>query len=65
MEKTVKKFKCRDIGVDCGWNCQADSEVELMRLIQQHAHRQHGIQNVNEDLERKIRNAIRDERAVA
>ena len=54
----MRKFCCRDAGVDCDWTVFATDENEIVRRARDHdeiAHRQHPLR----DDEERIREAIK------
>ena len=54
----MRKFSCRDAGVDCEWTVFADDDNDIVRKARDHdeqAHRHHPLR----DDERRIREAIR------
>lgn len=52
-------FKCKDIGMDCGFETSAESMDSLMPLIAKHASEEHNITNIPEDLRKKVVGAIK------
>ena len=53
------KFKCADIGMNCGFTVKGASTDELMPKIAQHAKDAHKIEEINEDLKKKVHGAIK------
>ncbi len=53
------KFKCADIGMNCGFTVKGASPDELMPKIAQHAKDAHKIEEINEDLKKKVQGAIK------
>lgn len=56
----AKTLRCSDVGPDCDYEAMADTEAELMELVQDHARRAHGIEEMDDDLRSRIRAAMRD-----
>jgi predicted small metal-binding protein len=55
----MAKFECSDIGMDCGFKIEVDSEEELMSHIGNHAKMAHNIDPVPDDTLEAIRKAIK------
>jgi predicted small metal-binding protein len=53
----VLKFKCRDIGFDCGFVAKAGTEEEILAQYVAHADKEHHMkpEEINEELKTKIR----------
>ncbi len=51
------KFKCRDVGFDCGWTAKAKTEDEILAQCAAHATKDHNMkpEEITEDLKSKIR----------
>jgi predicted small metal-binding protein len=51
------KFKCRDVGFDCGFTAKAKTEDEIMQKCAIHAQEDHGMkpEDITDDLKNKIR----------
>lgn len=56
----AKRIRCADVGPDCDFEAMADTEEELLELVAEHADRAHGIEEVSPEMERKVRDAMRD-----
>ena len=56
----AKILRCRDVGYDCGVEVEAETEEEILKMAAEHATRDHGLPEVNEDVVAKVRAAIRD-----
>jgi predicted small metal-binding protein len=56
----AKKFKCADIGMNCGFEATASTTEQLMPKIADHAKAAHGITEVSKDLLAKIQAAIKE-----
>ncbi|MEM3852385.1 MAG: DUF1059 domain-containing protein [Methanomassiliicoccales archaeon] len=53
------EFKCKDIGMNCGFEASAPSKEELMPKIAEHAKTAHGITQIPDDLKKKVDGAIK------
>ena len=56
----MPSFKCRDIGMNCGWEASASNVEELMQKIAEHAREAHGITEIPQDLVEKVKSAIKE-----
>jgi len=56
----VKKFKCADIGMKCGFETTADTTEQLMPKIAEHAKTVHGMTEIPKDTLAKVQAAIKD-----
>lgn len=52
-------FKCKDIGMDCGFETSSESMESLMPKIVRHASEAHKITTITDDLKNKVTNAIK------
>jgi predicted small metal-binding protein len=57
-----KTLACRDVGMDCEFKIQGETEDEVVRKAGEHARNVHKIEKISPDLERKVRSSIRDQR---
>jgi predicted small metal-binding protein len=57
----AKSLCCRDVGVDCDFTAQGETEEEIMQQVVQHAREAHGYEEVPAELAQKARAAIRNE----
>jgi len=55
-----KKLACRDLGFDCGYEIEADTEQEILEAAARHAHDAHGLQSVPPEVIEQVRAAIRE-----
>ena len=55
----MPSFKCRDIGMSCGFQATAKTEDELMKMIAQHASKAHNMKPVPPDVMVKVKKAIK------
>jgi predicted small metal-binding protein len=56
-----KKFACKDIGMQCGFEAHAADENALLQQIAQHAKSAHNMSNIDQATMAKIRAAIKEE----
>jgi predicted small metal-binding protein len=56
----AKKFKCADIGMDCGFETTANTTEQLMPNIANHAKTAHGMAEIPKDILAKVQAAIKD-----
>lgn len=54
----MPSFKCKDLGMNCGFETTAANEMELMKNITQHAMTAHQIMSIAPDMMAKIKSAI-------
>ena len=55
----MASFKCKDIGMKCGFEIKDDNEDELMKLVAMHAQNTHGMKEVPPETVEKIKKAIK------
>ena len=56
----MPSFRCRDTGIDCGWEASAATSDELLKKIAEHAKEAHGITEIPQDMLEKVKSAIRE-----
>jgi predicted small metal-binding protein len=56
----MKTFACKDVGMDCDWKCQGANEQEVLRKVEEHGRKDHGMTKIDEELKRRIRSKIYD-----
>lgn len=56
---TSYSFRCRDIGMDCGFETKAESMDSIMPKISKHASEAHNIKQIPDDLRKKVSSAIK------
>jgi predicted small metal-binding protein len=59
VKMTSYSFRCKDIGMDCGFETKADSMESLMPKITQHAREAHKMNEISEELKKKVSAAIK------
>lgn len=54
------KFKCRDVGFDCGWSAKGKTEDEILAQCAAHAAKDHNMkpEEITEELKGKIKSNI-------
>ena len=55
----AKHFACKDVGYDCTWSLQGESEDEMLPRIEQHAAEVHNLTHFKEEAVEHVREAIR------
>ncbi len=55
----MASLKCKDIGMNCGFEIIDPDENELLKIIALHADNTHGIKEVSPELLGKIKKAIK------
>jgi predicted small metal-binding protein len=55
-----KSLACRDVGMNCDFKTQGNTEQEVMQKVSEHAKKAHNMQTIPPDVERRARSAIRD-----
>jgi predicted small metal-binding protein len=58
----AKEMRCRDIGFDCPGVIKADTEAEVMTQAAAHAKTVHHIDALDDEMKRKMRLAIHEEK---
>jgi predicted small metal-binding protein len=56
----AKSISCRDVGVDCDFRAQAETEADLLKKCSEHARSAHGMTEIPPELIVKVKAAIRD-----
>lgn len=55
-----KTMSCRDVGPDCDFVAEGETDEEIMKQVTEHARTEHGIEEVPPELAEKAKAAIRD-----
>ncbi len=55
----MKRLSCRDVGLNCDYVMEGQSEDEVMEKAREHGQRQHGMKTISPDQERDIRRMIK------
>ncbi|AAT43486.1 DUF1059 domain-containing protein [Picrophilus oshimae] len=53
------EFKCRDVGMNCGFEVRADRMEDLMPVLEAHAKHSHGMEKIPPDMMEKAKAAIK------
>ncbi len=56
----MKKFHCRDCGMDCAYHTSGSDEHQISRKVIQHMHEVHNIDVISAEFMLRIHNAIRN-----
>lgn len=56
----AKTFACKDIGLTCEFQAQAENEQELIAKVADHARTAHNMQQIDEATAAKIKAAIKE-----
>jgi len=56
----MKKFACRDIGMNCNFVAQDKDESKLMDKIAKHAREAHGMSQIDAQTMAKVKAAIKE-----
>ncbi len=59
MDEQKKHFHCKDVGYDCTWELEGNSEEEMLPIIEQHAAEVHSLTHFKTEAEENVRTAIR------
>jgi predicted small metal-binding protein len=55
----MASFKCKDIGMNCGFEVKDDNQDELMKIVALHAQNTHNMKEVPAETVEKIKKAIK------
>lgn len=55
----MPSFKCKDIGMECPFEAEAENEAELLKKIAAHAKEAHNMEQIAPDVLMKVKNAIK------
>lgn len=56
----MKQLRCKDVGMDCDFECRGQTEEEVLRKAAKHAAEAHGMKQIPADKVAKVKAAIRD-----
>lgn len=51
-------FKCKDLGLNCGFEATAETEDELMRKLMEHADKVHGMKAIPPALVEQVKKKV-------
>jgi len=55
----MAKFRCKDIGMKCGFEVKDENQDELMKMISMHAATTHNMKEPTPEVQEKIKKAIK------
>jgi predicted small metal-binding protein len=55
----MASFKCKDVGIKCGFEIKDENQDEMMKLIAVHAEQTHNMKDVSPEMKEKIKKAIK------
>lgn len=61
----AKVVHCRDVGFDCDGVVRANTEDAALRMVAEHAKSVHGLDEVSDEVRKKVMSVMRDEPAEA
>ena len=56
----AKAIRCRDVGVDCDCEANANTTEELLQKCVEHARSAHGLTQIPPEIIARVQSAIRD-----
>ena len=59
MDSGKKHFACEDVGYDCAWQLEGDSEDQMLPIIEKHAAEVHNLTHFKAEAVEHVREAIR------
>ena len=59
MSQEQKVFHCKDVGYDCEWHLEGNSEEEMLPVIEKHAAEVHNLTHFKDEAVEHVREAIR------
>lgn len=57
----AKVLRCKDVGTDCDFEARGETEEEIMEQAAKHAKESHGLDEIPQEMAKKVQAAIRDE----
>ena len=57
-----KSLSCKDVGLNCDWKTQGQTEDEVLKKASEHARTVHKMNQMPPEMQQKVRGAIRDVR---
>jgi predicted small metal-binding protein len=55
----MASFKCKDLGMKCGFEVKDENQAELMEVIALHAEKSHNMKEFPPDMMEKVKKAIK------
>jgi predicted small metal-binding protein len=59
MAENKKHFACKDVGYECSWELDGDSEDQMLPTIEKHAAEVHNLTHFKPEAVEHVREAIR------
>ena len=59
MSESKKQFHCKDVGYNCPWHLEGDSEDQMLPAIEKHAAEVHNLTEFKAEAVQNVRDAIR------
>ena len=59
MSNDKKHFACKDVGYDCTWELEGDTEDQMLPIIEKHAADVHNLTHFKDQAVEHVREAIR------
>jgi len=56
----MKTVSCKDVGVDCTFTAKAETEPELMKILEKHAREKHKMNEITPDMKKKVKAHIKN-----
>jgi predicted small metal-binding protein len=56
-----KVLRCREVGMDCDFEARGETENEVLAQAADHAHRDHGMTEIPDEVLTKVKAAIHEE----
>lgn len=60
MAEGKKQFACKDVGYECTWHLEGDSEEQMLPIIEKHAAEVHNLTEFKEEAVKNVRTAIQN-----
>jgi predicted small metal-binding protein len=60
LEESMKVLYCKDVGFDCEYVAEAESEEDLLQKVAEHAETTHQVSELPDEVVTRVRAAIRD-----
>ena len=55
----MPSFKCKDVGMKCGFEVKDENQDEMMQMIAMHGEKSHNLKPVPPDLMERVKKAIK------
>lgn len=59
MSDSKKHFHCKDVGYDCDWELEGESEEQMLPIIEKHAEEVHNLTHFKDEAIEHVKEAIR------